>query len=58
MKFYFGGEAEMQRRVKVKIVDNEAHIGGLTLRDSIRMLESLRDVCLKLNTPRPSEDLR
>ena len=48
----------MQRRVKVKIVDNEAHIGGLTLRDSIRMLESLRDVCLKLNTPRPSEDLR
>ena len=38
----------MQRRVKVKIVDNEAYIGGLTLRDLIRMLESLRDVDIEI----------
>ena len=34
----------MQRRVKVKIVDNEVHIGELTLRDLVSMLESLEDV--------------
>jgi len=34
----------MQRRVKVKIVDNEVHIEGLTLRDLVGMLESLKDV--------------
>jgi len=38
----------MQRRVKVKIVDNETYIGGLTLRDLIRMLESLRDADVEI----------
>jgi len=34
----------MQRRVKVKIVDNKVHIEGLPLRDLVGMLESLKDV--------------
>jgi len=38
----------MQRRVKVKIVDNEVHIGGLTLRDLVSMLESLEDVDVEI----------
>jgi len=43
-----GRSGEMQRRVKVKIVDNEAHIGGLTLRELIRMLESLKNVDVEI----------
>jgi len=38
----------MRRRVKIKIVDNEAHIGGLTLRELISMLESLRNVDIEI----------
>jgi len=49
MKSYFWGRSgEMQRRVKVKILDNEAHIGELTLRELIRMLESLRNVDVEI----------
>ena len=37
-----------QRRVKVKIIDNEVYIRGLTLRDLLDMLKNLRDVEIEI----------